>query len=183
VVGFVVAQDAPQVAQDQDLRGLPPLLTQPRGDLRDQEEDEPQAHERWSSRPAGREGNPAGHSRGRDSRHAQEEPEADLGWQEIAFSRLAKAYGLVNIVGMLAAPTPKRATMEFGLSCSELVQGLAQAGFRFVAEAFEGGHEQGGDEAGRALEGELGGVRYLGSGRHGPEGQGVNGGDCLVFSA
>jgi hypothetical protein len=38
------------VAQDQDLGGLPPLLTpgqpQPRGDPRDQEEDEPQAHDR-----------------------------------------------------------------------------------------------------------------------------------------
>ena len=38
------------VAQDQDLRGRPPLLTpgqpQLRGDPRDQEEDEPQAHDR-----------------------------------------------------------------------------------------------------------------------------------------
>jgi hypothetical protein len=38
------------MAQDQDLCGLPRLLTpgqpQPRGDPRDQEEDEPQAHDR-----------------------------------------------------------------------------------------------------------------------------------------
>ena len=43
-------QDGELVAQDQDLRGLPPLLTpgqpQPRGDPRDQEEGEPQTHDR-----------------------------------------------------------------------------------------------------------------------------------------
>ena len=43
--------------QDQDLRGLPHLLTprqpQPRGDPRNQEEHEPQAHDRSSSRPDG----------------------------------------------------------------------------------------------------------------------------------
>ena len=41
-------QDGELMAQDQDLRGLPRLLTtgqpQPRGDPRDQEEHEPQAH-------------------------------------------------------------------------------------------------------------------------------------------
>jgi hypothetical protein len=43
-------QDGELVAQEQDLRGLPRLLTpgqpQPRGDPRDQEENEPQAHDR-----------------------------------------------------------------------------------------------------------------------------------------
>jgi hypothetical protein len=43
-------QHADLVAQDQDLRGLPHLLTprqpQPRGDPRNQEEHEPQAHDR-----------------------------------------------------------------------------------------------------------------------------------------
>jgi hypothetical protein len=43
-------QHAELVAQDQDLRGLPHLLTprqpQPRGDPRNQEEHEPQAHDR-----------------------------------------------------------------------------------------------------------------------------------------
>jgi hypothetical protein len=43
-------QDGELVAQDQDLRGLPRLLTpgqpQPRGDPRDQEEYEPQEHDR-----------------------------------------------------------------------------------------------------------------------------------------
>lgn len=43
------------MARDQDLRGLPRLLTpgqpQPRNHARDQQEDEPQAHDRRSSRP------------------------------------------------------------------------------------------------------------------------------------
>jgi hypothetical protein len=43
-------QDGELVAQDQDLGGIPGLLTpgqlQPCGDPRDQEEDEPQAHDR-----------------------------------------------------------------------------------------------------------------------------------------
>jgi hypothetical protein len=43
-------QDHELVAQDQDLGGLPRILTpgqpQPRGDPRDQEEEEPQAHDR-----------------------------------------------------------------------------------------------------------------------------------------
>jgi hypothetical protein len=43
-------QDGELVAQDQHLGGLPRLLTpgqpQPRGDPRDQEEDEPQTHDR-----------------------------------------------------------------------------------------------------------------------------------------
>jgi hypothetical protein len=43
-------QDGELMAQDQDLRGLPRILTlgqpQPRGDPRDQEEHEPQAHDR-----------------------------------------------------------------------------------------------------------------------------------------
>jgi hypothetical protein len=43
-------QDGELVAREQDLRGLPRILTpgqrQPRGDPRDQEEDEPQAHDR-----------------------------------------------------------------------------------------------------------------------------------------
>jgi hypothetical protein len=43
-------QDHELVAQDQDLGDLPRILTpgqlQPRGDPRDQEEDEPQAHDR-----------------------------------------------------------------------------------------------------------------------------------------
>jgi hypothetical protein len=43
-------QDGELVAQEQNLRGLPRLLTpgqpQPRGDPRDQEENEPQAHDR-----------------------------------------------------------------------------------------------------------------------------------------
>jgi hypothetical protein len=49
-VGLPPLQDGDLVAQDQDFCGLPPLLTprqpQPRGDSRDQEEDEPQAHDR-----------------------------------------------------------------------------------------------------------------------------------------
>jgi S-adenosyl methyltransferase len=48
-------QDGELVAQDQDLRGLPCLPTvgqpQPRGNPRYQEEHEPQAHDRRSSRP------------------------------------------------------------------------------------------------------------------------------------
>ena len=52
------------MAKDQDLRGLPRLLAprqpQPRGDPRDQEEHEPQAHDRRSSRSYGRQGNSAG---------------------------------------------------------------------------------------------------------------------------
>jgi len=43
-------QDGELMAQDQDFRGLPRLLTpgqpEPRGDPRDQEEHEPQAHDR-----------------------------------------------------------------------------------------------------------------------------------------
>jgi len=66
---------------------------------------------------------------------------------------------------------------------SELVQCFAHAGFCLVAEVFEGGLEQWGDEAGQAFEGEVGGVGYLGSGRHWPEGHGVNGHDGLVLSA
>src|SRR5689334_25231172 len=68
-------------------------------------------------------------------------------------------------------------------SWSEPVQRLAQAGFGFVAEAFERGLEQRGEDAGWAFEGELGSVGHLGSGRHGPEGQGVNGDDGLVLPA
>ena len=48
--GCLPLQDRELVAQDQDLGGLPRLLTpgqpQPRGDPRDQEEHEPQAHDR-----------------------------------------------------------------------------------------------------------------------------------------
>ena len=66
---------------------------------------------------------------------------------------------------------------------SELVQCLAQTGFCLVAEVFEGGLEQWGDEAGQAFEGEVGGVGDLGSGSHWPEGHGVNGDDGLVLSA
>ena len=65
---------------------------------------------------------------------------------------------------------------------SEPVQRRAQADLRLIAEAGEGGPEQGGDEAGRALERELGGVCHLGTGRYGAEGHGVNGGDRLVLS-
>ena len=47
---LVALQDGELVAQDQDFGGLPRLLTlgqpQPHGDPRDQEEDEPQAHDR-----------------------------------------------------------------------------------------------------------------------------------------
>jgi hypothetical protein len=43
-------QDGELMAQEQDFRGLPHLLTprqpQPRGDTRDQDEHEPQAHDR-----------------------------------------------------------------------------------------------------------------------------------------
>jgi hypothetical protein len=51
-------QDGELVAQDQDLRGFPCLLTlgqpKPRGDPRYQEEDQPQADDRRSSRPDAR---------------------------------------------------------------------------------------------------------------------------------
>src|SRR5580765_3918436 len=72
---------------------------------------------------------------------------------------------------------------DSGLPWSESVQRLAQAAFGLVAEAFEGRLEQWGEDAGWAFEGELGGIGYLGSGRHGPEGQGVNGDDGLVLPA
>jgi hypothetical protein len=83
-------QDGDLVAQDQDLGGLPRIRTpgqpQPPEHLRDQEEDEPQAHDRWSSRPGCRYRNFAAHSLGRDFRHPQ------------GLSRITPHNGAVTIV-------------------------------------------------------------------------------------
>jgi hypothetical protein len=60
---------------------------------------------------------------------------------------------------------------------------LRIAKLRLLAEPFEGGPEQRGEETGRAFEGELGCVGHLGAAVDAAEGHGVDGDDRLVFSA
>ena len=68
-------------------------------------------------------------------------------------------------------------------SRSDLAERLVHASLRLGAEPLQGGPEQGTEEAGQALEGELGGVGHLGVGIDAAEAHGVDGDDRLVLSA
>src|SRR6185437_2207559 len=85
--------------------------------------------------------------------------------------------------GEALGPLVRRGLVCCRSGLSELVQRFAHAGLRLLAEPFEGGPEQRGEETGRPFEREFSCVGHLGACIDAAEGHGVDGDDRLVFCA